>query len=307
MTTNEQIAYALLEYASILREEILDESIHGKTKADYAKRAFKEKYNYDPKDKTITVDGKKHRIIIEGEHEDANKPRGLNNTKPLATETGAYTANKHGGIYLDKNFWKLKNGQRREAALQHEIGHLKLHGINSKSKHLDRELVNDNNIKRTSYFGNTADIANIDRMNKLVDKNKDNQRNKDRRDNIDKYKKYEVPKTHANTNEFEADRYAANKCGTKNAKKCVSEYYKKIDKKIDREIPKEYKKYFNIRAQIDMKQRSKALKDKSIKGSVYTDKKPKNETVELLRNRLALCENIEEMNIINDAISRLED
>ena len=301
MTHNEKLAYALLEYASILKEETLDESIHGRTKSDYAKKKFKEKYKYDPKDKTIEVDGKKHRIRIEGEDKDKDTEiKGIIDREipSYQRQTGANLTNKRGGIYLDKNYWKLKNQKRRDAILAHEIGHLKAHGINSKSKHLDRELVTKDNVDHSDdMYGSTrSGIENTRRLSEIEKKNRDSQRNKDRRDNIEKFKKYDRSgiNSHVNVKEFEADRYASNKYGSKNIKKGVAETSKRsinslnadlkkdlnqaissgvskkeIEKMYGGDIVKKYSKEMNKAAELDMKQRGKALKDKSIKSDVY--------------------------------------
>ena len=54
----------------------------------------------------------------------------------------------------------------------------------------------------------------------------------------------------------------------------------------------------------DLQARFKALKDTEIKADVYRDK-AKNEAVELLCDELTLRENVDEINIIFDALESL--
>lgn len=54
----------------------------------------------------------------------------------------------------------------------------------------------------------------------------------------------------------------------------------------------------------DLQARFKALRDTKIKADVYRDK-AKNEAVELLCDELTLCENVDEINIVFDALESL--
>lgn len=322
------------------------------------KERFKEKYQYDPKNRTIVVDGETYRVRMSNDSD--TESRGLSMGPKIdhkSIGTSANLANKRGGIYLDDSFWKLKNDQQRAAILSHEIGHLKYHSINAKSRHLDKETVVERNVDKAdllkgSEFLNRGFAENNEKLSKLAEKNKNNQRNIDRRENIEKYKKYENPRIpHANVDEFEADRYAANKYGSKTLKKALKNTVKmttskkEFNKAYDRAIDQQ-KKYINgllqnsslsesdkeelreanrklespsaqsklnrwlsrmmtkYQNRKDLQARFKALKDTEIKADVYRDK-AKNEAVELLCDELTLCENVDEINIVFDALESL--
>ena len=127
--------------------------IEMKNKEEYRKNSFKKKYNYKP-DKpgsdtgTITVDSKKYNVDIRNRKYDMSKDKmksmkkvlqNLSNEKPnaidaivkqhckISTNSKLYEdKNKPGKITLDKKYFKLKgsnNNERRDAILQHEIGH----------------------------------------------------------------------------------------------------------------------------------------------------------------------------------------
>lgn len=326
------------------------------------KERFKEKYQYDPKNRTIVVDGETYRIRMSNDSDGESKGLSMGPKMDYKSiGTSANLTNKRGGIYLDDSFWKLKNDQQRAAILSHEIGHLKYHSINAKSRHLDKETVVERNVDKASSlksaeFLNRGLAENNKKLSKLADKNKNNQRNIDRRENIEKYKKYENPRIpHTNVDEFEADRYAANKYGSKTLKKAlkntvkITTSKKEFNKAYDRLIDQE-KKYINgllqnsiltesdkeeLREELreanrelenpsarsklnrwlsrmmtkyqnrkDLQARFKALKDTEIKADVYRDK-AKNEAVELLCDELTLCENVDEINIVFDALESL--
>lgn len=71
--------------------------------------------------------------------------------------------------------------------------------------------------------------------------------------------------------------------------------------KLNRWLSRMMTKYQNRK---DLQARFKALKDTEIKADVYRDK-AKNEAVELLCDELTLCENVDEINIIFDALESL--
>ena len=99
-------------------------------------------------------------------------------------------------------------------------------------------------------------------------------RSKLRENAMQKLSKYQSKNNaHANVAEFEADRYAANKAGSKNIKKGIREAYtrQKRDVKdtvnkmnLDNNTKKKAISETNKLSQDDMKRRSKALADKSL-------------------------------------------
>ena len=93
----------------------------------------------------------------------------------------------------------------------------------------------------------------------LKDSKKEDQ---DRRDkDFEKAKKFEKPKNpHLRAEEFEADRYAANRTSERAVKKSLANYNKisKKDSKLSKDVKSDV-------AQEDFKQRSKALKDEDLR------------------------------------------
>ena len=173
-----------------------------------------------------------------------------------------------GKIVLDKNFFKLKDDKRRAAVLQHEVGHGKLHNTTPGNKSADRSKISctmimdeikeqeaelkktykdmgfsDEQISEYVEMWKDAIRPNIEGYLKMStatevqDKIRASARNAAR--------KY-VPKhnpnldvNHTNANEFEADRYAANKVGERYIKRGVRETMKIVSK------PKELKSMMN--------------------------------------------------------------
>ena len=100
---------------------------------------------------------------------------------------------------------------------------------------------------------------------------------KQRNADLEKAKRFEKNVSHVNAAEFEADRYAANRTSENAIKKGIRNTYKlnrKNQEKTynqatagygDEESKKQYKKQMNDNAEIDMRQRSKALKDKDMR------------------------------------------
>lgn len=264
--------------------------IEKKTQEHYSRESFKKKYHFVPdkpgSDKgTITINGEKR-------HVDIGKTKYAEFADTFVTrQTMADIGGENGDILIDKNFFKLKNDKRRDAVLQHEFGHTKLHPMNGESKTADprtfspknkgisRRTIFNNGKKSLAEFGySMSDKNNRKMLNDTIDDQcKNSEKYKERSDKNEYRKKREellkhaskyVSKgsSHANEQEFEADKYAANKAGTKNLKSGIREYtrmYKKDYKKA--KIPKEAIKDFNKETYTDLKARSKALKDKKLR------------------------------------------
>jgi hypothetical protein len=228
------------------------------TREQYTLKRFKKKYNYDPQKKTITVDGDTYKCNL-----DNYKGK----TMTLTTDDGrkqivvrqlmASYVNSDPEIYIDRDFFKLNNDKRRDAVLQHEVGHTKLHNIAKDNPHLKKDAGISPEIYmqllNTSYKLNMEQLRNAgyeitpeikkelytmmksyyttkeDYLSNLPkDKAQAKLNAEVRKQMIKIAKKYENTKTaHTNFQEFEADRYAANRTSTKNVKKAVSEYGKK--------------------------------------------------------------------------------
>lgn len=252
-----------------------------KTHETYARESFKRKYNFVPDGPsgvgTITVQGKKHDINM--------------NSKSLGCEDGV--------INLNKRFFNLDGahgGERRDAILQHEIGHKSL-----QSAKTDPDIVDTRNRSKSLFRREVAkdmksrhniDISKdpkaaarvlckesprlLSVVNRIQDDNKarefiyhlmgedeylkdTSKEDQDRRDSdYMKAKKYEKSNTtHTKAEEFEADRYAANRTSERALRKGLTNNNKlaKKDKNLSAD-PKE--------VDIDLDQRRKALKDKDL-------------------------------------------
>lgn len=282
-----------------------------KTREEYARRRFKEKYNFEP-DKpgsntgTITDKaGKKYKVNM--------KPgkmftiTGGEIDTPTSAEIYGDNA-KDSIINLDKNFFRIKGshkGERRDAILQHEIGHQNLHNTHAENKTVDKknrtmevyknvvsgsvkdnfgaDISSDKDVDMSAYGGKRAHEARKDindqgetakhYAKKLGSKEERKQRNAD----LEVAKHYEKKSPHANAAEYEADRFAANrtseravKKGIRNAHKLARKDYDKTFDEItggygDEDYRKEFKKNMNNSAEVDMRQRSKALKDDAMR------------------------------------------
>lgn len=263
-----------------------------KSKEEYARRSFKKKYDFKP-DKpgsntgTITVDGKTHKVDMDKKSTvDVSGMR-----MPRQTANAMYGDDRK--IMLDKNYFKLKGShgnERRDAVLQHEIGHGRLHGSDSDNDKKSTKVFKDTITKNTkdqqgidlSKTKNFMGVSGHDLRKAIYDssgikdytKNMDKSKVKDREAAYAKAKKYEKDGAHANASEFEADRYAANRTSERAVKKGVNNLYRlsKQDKSItsstglkNKDDIKSYRKEINNIQSTDTKQRSKALKDKDLK------------------------------------------
>jgi len=282
----------LIESAELLNEGAVKSS--KKHKLDN----YLKKYGYqgDKNEGTIKVDGKEYKIDRKNSHTmdvDAG-PLGKG-TVPRQTSTDSLASEPK--IHLDKNFEKIKNNKRRDAILQHEIGHLKNHSLASSSNTKEgRDAVLDSMSKSQSIVNSgTSDYKKQfkDELEKSIpDKSKESSTKKElaRKENLEKFKKHENEGQHADRSEYEADAYASQHKNGEHLKRGVREYYKKAnsDKGIKNQIKglektigskleltkeekDEIKKKQNISAQNDMNQRTKASKDKSINKSVYRE------------------------------------
>ena len=339
-------------------DELSSDSVYMEkaTTEEYRISKFKQKYQYDPKKKTIIIDGEKYRCDLDNLSSRKAKVEPLNpNSRTIDREICITTSGDQSTVILTKDFFNLKNPKRSEAVLQHEVGHSKLHTKNPKNPHLNKEVfskeVYDDAINEVfdesykefceymkdycienkidpKYYHKMVDskivkaiimkkVQKACPMSKFEAKKMDKNAIKstvrsDMRKAFKEYEKKELCK-HANVDEFEADRYAANKTSVKDVKKGLAELYKK-DRKNDKkyrklsyevvsddelkksnkesrdfnkkqekagkkgrdpqftreEIIKDLKHENNKSADIDMKMRAKALKDKrAITSDIY--------------------------------------
>ena len=133
-----------------------------KTREEYAIRKFKKKYDYDPKTKTIKgPDGERIEVDIDIKNPKMKVKNIFGGDTDSDRKTSSDKLSKTPKINLDYRFFKYKNQKRRDAVLQHEIGHTKLHSLNTSKSNL-----------KTKSAG--ADIINeiIDDMGKNYVRNK---------------------------------------------------------------------------------------------------------------------------------------
>ena len=214
------------------------------TAEQYHKRNFKKKYNFVP-DKdgstrgTITVDGKKVRVD-------------LNDKKPTYVHPKSMDDEHY--INLGKDMFRTKGSKSREFILQHELGHSTLHALMYPGSNISKEDFEEaisrgvDEIRKSAKYDpsdNAKKIANmtnseirslilkIPQVNKAYDKI--NEKSSSDREKARVFaKKYEDKgrSTHANAQEFEADRYAANRTSDDVARKTISNMYKRDLKDI---------------------------------------------------------------------------
>lgn len=244
-------------------EELFEEKA---SQLEYNIRRFKEKYNFNPKDSTIIVDGHKYKVDMKIKDPIAvvpGDPDEYGNRTPMVVKRtlSSELTNKHidtSPIILNKHFFQLKDDKRRAAFLQHEIAHTKLHSTNASYPHTDPKrispaVVSDEirsqnkqiakKLKKQGYTdGEIKDMRDksytkyddIDNQEDL--RNKSTATDTEQKERLKARlaaKKY-VPNenlpnasSHADPAEFEADRYAANKVGEKYIKRGIRELYKK--------------------------------------------------------------------------------
>lgn len=279
---------------AIFNEDYIESLNEMKTKEEYRRRSLKKKYNFVP-DKgekdvgTITDEkGKKYKVDASGRkitvYEDD-----YGNKVQIKPDTMAMLDDKDSKIYINKKLFKLKGSnksERRDAILNHEIGHQNLHNTNPKNKTVDAKNY-DPKVMQSVYRGMAKDQFGIDVTDKdqfshdyrkefhndlgmknyaiaAKEKRGTTKPDPERRKALDAAKKYEKMTNHQNASEYEADRFAANRTSDSAVKKGVREEYKHA-KKENKNDPS--KKVLNKLYQADMDNRSKALKDETMKKS----------------------------------------
>ena len=215
----------------------LDEFITEKaTREQYRMKAFKKKYKYNPKDKSIIVDGEKYYVDLDIKNPLVKIKDSQGKEVTEIRRTFANTTNSEPLIILDNSFFKLKNSGRRDAILKHEAGHTQMHGLNTskpefKSIMMDKlvdYLVKHGNcseqeakegIKQAGFFDYSS-MSEIEKNKKKIIE--------DARKYIDKQyvSKKNKGDAHLNSDEIEADRFAANRSSESNLKKGLREYHK---------------------------------------------------------------------------------
>lgn len=242
---------------------------------------FKKRYDYKSDTGTILVDGKRYKVDIDINHDYiCVKTHGRNIWKVRETEVDP---NDNAKIILDKDFFKLKNGRRRNAVLQHEIAHSKLHTTkvpakNEKDAPIDKTKMSNEVLKYKAlrkggqvYRDYIRQGKSPSEAHKLAVKvasdecNNDNAKQYrelqklnmskdaiDERENTFKHARKladdlntKYKNGHLNGLEIEADRYAANKSNEREVKRGLRENSK--HKSTDKAIRDLDKKTYNTK------------------------------------------------------------
>ena len=285
------LSILLLEAANLLSEGAV------KTSKKHKLDNYLKKYNYqgDKKSGIITVDGKK----IEVDRNTKSKTATLSDGDVAGRTTSADISTDKDRIILDKNFEKLKNNKRRDALLYHEIGHIKYQNPNKSNendhKHNEREKEKEK-LSKYEKFGTHANKDEFEADAYASTKPNGNHLNRTMRELYKNLKK-DIPnqiKSEVEASTINNERLV-NNMKEKDLNTLLSNKYSKKDlsnKSIDekrkevKDMHKEFvskvqsnyfnnikdiKKAQNVIGSNDMKQRSKALKDKSINKNVYRE------------------------------------
>lgn len=243
-------------YGSQWNIEYITES-KGLTREQRHEYKFKKRYKY--KNNTITVNDEKFNVDLV----DRKK------------QTKSFINDPNGKINISKELFKLKP-KEMDAVIQHEIGHSKMHYINSSSTVGDKRFASPKYILQLSVQnlinrGEEPTVSNINReanrhfgkdyikQIKNVDPRFQDTRNK----NYTKMIKYTNYLSSSNPMEFEADRYAANRTGKKHIKRAIRHAHK-IEKKT---YPKNKLRQLNKIRMDNYQRRSKSLDDDFISSS----------------------------------------
>ena len=312
--------YANGEITLEQREELIkkfkDEYIIEKaTREEYRMSSFKKKYNYNPKDKSIIIDGEKYYVDL-----DINNPimkikdiKG--NVKSNIRKLSSSIEDKDPLITLDNVFFKLKNSGRRDSVLKHEVGHLKSNAkvdngcikpelvkinfdafLNNEVKkeiknHPDKSENELKEIMKKEYIklGITPASYNFDEAQKQRQKVIKSAR---KYINAMYISKKDKNNTHTNYKEIEADRYAVDHSSESDFKKGLREYNKY--NKNTKQIKKEINARNSIRALNDMNKKEKKLYNKLDKKDKKTMLKMKKQN---MKNEGKIIEDLDKKTI----------
>lgn len=239
--------------------EYFIESKLGDNLIKVSRAKFLKDHDYDKETKTIKLSGKRYKV--NPGFSSQVKISSLDGT-PIysARMTGADTTSDDPKIILDKNFFKIIGKKSKEAVVQHEVGHLKMHSRNPNSKVRDSAFASKNTfadmIKASLGAGYDKETTREIIKESLKDPNvrkilksksgeiSDSERKK-LRDIMKKYSRG----GHSNPSELEADRYGANRTSNMAMASGVAQYQfhanrerKKVAKKGVDDLEKMLKK-----------------------------------------------------------------
>lgn len=284
-----------------INDETLDESVEvleeKATQEHYAREAFKKKYNFKPLSGdsdvgTIEIDGKTVKI-------DMKKSKTMTVSGVSQVRQTAANLSDDDTIYLAPEFFKIKNPERRDAVLKHELGHLQMHKKTLEgAKIFDKRFVDKDviiSIILSALGVNKTDLENpiiasivdasldYEPISNLLNSKVNDDTFTTIRDGVKKVAEKYIGNnrnTHTNLAELEADRYAANRSSEKALKKGIQNYSRLIYKNsaelikslgiTDPDLIKQYTKLMHINGADDILRRAKALKDPTLRNaSIY--------------------------------------
>ena len=221
-----------------------------KTKEEYSMEKFKKKYKFIP-DKTKggndprrgTIDpGNGHRIKVDF---GKNKTIIINDDsddKIYRKRKLAYNPSKNTIVIDDIFFNNIKDQKRRDAILQHEVGHSELHNVFTNGRtNSNKKIIEDVLSEQLKDAGLNVDDPllkskirlSAESIYRKINSGENRIKNPDARLYIRNEAKKIMKKEskHESTDEYEADSYAVSHSGLKNFKKGFRDYNSKDNKK----------------------------------------------------------------------------
>lgn len=175
----------------------LDVFTEKKTKLEYRVNAFKKKYKYNPSNSTIEVDGNRYKVDLNINDKTIEVPQPDGSTYHFPRTNSSvpnYEDKSKSTIYLDVNFFSLPSTKSQDALLQHEIGHIQMLTKRKANNEKDKK-----ELEKTRNAAMKYDKSNLN--------------------------------PHANTDEYDADRYAANRVSETSMKRALRHLHKILKNK----------------------------------------------------------------------------
>lgn len=291
------------ELLELIYESKLSDDISTKMQS-MRKSKFMEKFHYDPKKKTIEVNGRKFKVDLDTDKKTVEIKTLTGKTVTKLRYTAAYTDMRDPLIVFDSMFFRIRGEKSREAVLQHEIGHTRMHGLNPIGKHRDRAFAYKGTIEDKAQYRQDPEKLTDDDREKLCKKllrkpvvrlwliSGSKEVPKEVRDEIRETLNQYSLGGHSCPMELEADRYAANQTSEramisalkqlgaiefKDYEKDTKEYVKKRlaeDKEFQKNNPHLYPKR-NMRA-VHLGYKYKVKRDlKKVKHDIKNDPETK--------------------------------
>lgn len=268
MTMNyDELLYVICE--SKILDDTLDaflESNIGNQVLKISRTKFLKDHDYDKDTKTIKLSGKRYKV--DPGFSSKMKISSIDGA-PIYTArtTSADTKSDDPKIYLDKDFFKILGKKSKEAVIQHEVGHLKMHSMSPDSKIRDKAFASKNTfadmIKANLVGFDNETKKEVVRealkdpgIKKIMQQKSGEISDADRKAVRQIMKKY-AHGGHSNPTELEADRYAANRTSnsaltsglsqyqfhaSRTAKKAMNKAYSDIEDRLKRN-PKDKEMY----------------------------------------------------------------